>query len=274
MRVEQRFALALVAVLTLQPLRATYTNFEVSQVHPIALTPSGARLLVVNTPDALLEVFAVAADGRLAPESSIPVGLEPVTVVARTDSEAWVVNHLSDTVSIVDLDRRTTVKTPAVGDEPPISMTRLRQGAEGPITFLCATLGSGVRLGGDRDEDTFLNGSDCAPDDARTWNPAGPVSGLGASGASPTLLGWDEQGTRTGPSVRYDVAAGTISGLRASGPGSAGWLAGDLSTAAYEDGRPDPPAGDGYFCLVRAGNSCASGGFGPAALDTLACTVP
>ena len=161
-----------------------------------------------------------------------------------------------------------------VAGEPPVSTTRLRQGAEGPITFLCAPAGSGIRLGGDRDEDAFLNGSDCAPADAQTWNPAGPVSGLRASGASPTLLAWDEQGTRSGPSMRYDVAAGTISGLRAAGLASAGCLAGDVPTAAYEDGRPDPSAGDGYFYLVRAENSCASGGFGPAALDALACAAP
>lgn len=98
--------------------QAAYVNFESSHVHPIDLTPSGVRLLVVNTPDALLEVFTVSASGDLTPERSIPVGLEPVTVAARTDSEAWVVNNLSDTISIVDLGLGTVVRTLAVGDEP------------------------------------------------------------------------------------------------------------------------------------------------------------
>ncbi|HEX9426297.1 MAG TPA: hypothetical protein VGA64_00815, partial [Candidatus Polarisedimenticolia bacterium] len=97
---------------------ADYVNFEASHVHPIALTPSGARLLAVNTPDATLEVFAVASDGSLKPQATIPVGLEPVTVKARTDTEAWVVNHLSDSVSIVDLGQGATVRTLPVGDEP------------------------------------------------------------------------------------------------------------------------------------------------------------
>ena len=35
---------------------------------------------------------------------SVPVGLEPVAVAARSDDEVWVVNHLSDSVSIVELD--------------------------------------------------------------------------------------------------------------------------------------------------------------------------
>ncbi len=102
----------------LGPAQAQYVNFESSQVHPIALTPSGKSLLVVNTPDALLEVFTVTPDGGLLPGASIPVGLEPVSVVPRSDSEAWVVNHLSDTVSIVDLSLGTTVRTLPVGDEP------------------------------------------------------------------------------------------------------------------------------------------------------------
>jgi YVTN family beta-propeller protein len=98
--------------------RADYVNFESSQVHPIALTPSGGRLLAVNTPDALLEVFVVGARGELTQLPPIPVGLEPVTVVARSDSEAWVVNHLSDTISVVDINQGTTIRTLPTGDEP------------------------------------------------------------------------------------------------------------------------------------------------------------
>ena len=106
------------ALVAAAPSRASYTNFESSHVHPIALTPTGTRVLAVNTPDALLEVFTVAADGGLLPEKAIPVGLEPVTVRARTDNEAWVVNNLSDSVSIVDLALGLVVKTLRVGDEP------------------------------------------------------------------------------------------------------------------------------------------------------------
>ena len=106
------------AVVWIQTIRAGYVNFEASHVHPVALTPSGDRLLAVNTPDALLEVFAVQPDGSLVPESSIPVGLEPVSVRARSDTEAWVVNNLSDTVSIVDLSAGVTGQTLFVGDEP------------------------------------------------------------------------------------------------------------------------------------------------------------
>src|SRR5207244_11245011 len=88
------------------PLRAAgpadFAHFETGHVHPIAMTPDGTRVLVVNTPDNRLSVFDVtgATPVRIG---EVPVGLEPVAVSARTNSEAWVVNTLSDDVSVVDL---------------------------------------------------------------------------------------------------------------------------------------------------------------------------
>jgi DNA-binding beta-propeller fold protein YncE len=115
----QTFSFLLTTSLALfAPCLAGYVNFESSHVHPLDLTPSGARLLAVNTPDARLEVFEVQPDGSLVHAAAIPVGLEPVSVVGRTDDEAWVVNHLSQTVSIVDLGLGVTVRTLFVGDEP------------------------------------------------------------------------------------------------------------------------------------------------------------
>ena len=99
--------------------RAAFTTFESGQVRPLALTPDGTRLLAVNTPDNQLEVFDVTASG-LEHAASVPVGLEPVSVAVRGNGEAWVVNHLSDSISIVDLAATTphVVRTLLVGDEP------------------------------------------------------------------------------------------------------------------------------------------------------------
>src|SRR5262245_16205188 len=80
-----------------------YTLFEAAQVRPLALSPDKQLLFAVNTPDNRLEVFRIQGRG-LFQTASIPVGLEPVAVAARTDREIWVVNHLSDSVSIVELD--------------------------------------------------------------------------------------------------------------------------------------------------------------------------
>ena len=93
--------------------------FESGQVRPLALSPSGDRLFVVNTPDDRLEIFDVDASG-ITHTGSVPVGLEPVAVAARTDDEVWVVNHLSDSVSVIDLAASPprVVRTLLVGDEP------------------------------------------------------------------------------------------------------------------------------------------------------------
>ena len=65
--------------------------------------PDRSMLFAVNTPDNRLEVWVTPSG--LAHRGSIPVGLEPVAVAARNDCEVWVVNHLSDSVSVVVLDQ-------------------------------------------------------------------------------------------------------------------------------------------------------------------------
>ena len=97
-----------------------FVHFESAHVHPACLTPSGNRLLVVNTPDNRLSVFDLSA-GPLSASSriaEIPVGLEPVSVAALSDSEAWVVNELSDDVSIVNLNTMHARAALRVGDDP------------------------------------------------------------------------------------------------------------------------------------------------------------
>jgi DNA-binding beta-propeller fold protein YncE len=97
------------------------TVFESGQVRPLALSPDRQHLFAVNTPDHRIEVFEIKHDG-LIHQSSIPVGLEPIAVAARTDREIWVVNHLSDSVSIITLGQDghdgRVVRTLLVGDEP------------------------------------------------------------------------------------------------------------------------------------------------------------
>jgi hypothetical protein len=97
----------------------SFLEFESGPVRPIALTPDGTQLLVCNIPDNRLEIFSVTASG-LTHLASVPVGMEPVAVAARSDSEAWVVNHLSDSVSVVDLSSTPprVTRTLLVGDEP------------------------------------------------------------------------------------------------------------------------------------------------------------
>lgn len=102
------------------PYNQAFTTFESGQVRPLALTPNKKFLLATNTPDAKLEIYRIKGDGKLDHVASVPVGLEPVAVAARNDDEAWVVNHLSDSVSVVALDGKhaRVTRTLLVGDEP------------------------------------------------------------------------------------------------------------------------------------------------------------
>ncbi len=115
------FFSAIVVLLTLGDARAqiSFVAFESGHVRPLVLSPDGSRLFAVNTPDNTLEIFDVSASG-LSLASSVPVGMEPVAVAARTNDEVWVVNHLSDSISIIDLSGAVPIvsRTLLVGDEP------------------------------------------------------------------------------------------------------------------------------------------------------------
>jgi YVTN family beta-propeller protein len=94
-----------------------FVHWESPQSHPLELTPSGGVLLAVNTADGQLEVFDVVK-GLPRRRGSVAVGLDPVSVRARSETEAWVVNQISDSVSVVDLPSMRVTRTILVGDEP------------------------------------------------------------------------------------------------------------------------------------------------------------
>jgi YVTN family beta-propeller protein len=99
---------------------ASFTEFDSGQVRPLAFSRDGNLLFACNTPDGRLEIFAVAGRG-LVHVASVPVGMEPIAVAVRDDGEVWVVNHLSDSVSVVDPGagfNARVVRTLLVGDEP------------------------------------------------------------------------------------------------------------------------------------------------------------
>jgi DNA-binding beta-propeller fold protein YncE len=119
---EKIAAILLTSCLQLSPasgIAASYTLFESGQSRPLAIAPDGNRLFAVNTPDNQLEIFDITSFG-LAHVASVPVGLEPIAVAASNNGEVWVVNYLSDSVSIVDVAASPprVVRTLLVGDEP------------------------------------------------------------------------------------------------------------------------------------------------------------
>ena len=108
----------LIAQFFLSQTSLAYVTFETGQVRPMAMTADGNTLFAVNTPGGYLEIYDVESDG-LSHRQSVPVGLEPVAVAVH-GSDVWVVNHLSDSVSIVDTSTTPArvVRTLLVGDEP------------------------------------------------------------------------------------------------------------------------------------------------------------
>ncbi|MCA8943469.1 MAG: hypothetical protein KDB80_12975, partial [Planctomycetes bacterium] len=114
----RHLTLGLALAATASLASAQFPAFESPQIRPLAISPDGLRLLATNTPDNRVAYFSIANPRLPLLLREIRVGLEPVAVAFRTDDEAWVVNHLSDTVSIVDLTTGVVVATLPVGDEP------------------------------------------------------------------------------------------------------------------------------------------------------------
>jgi YVTN family beta-propeller protein len=114
-RAPMMAALAVVSASTAQ--QPTFVNFESPQSHPIDVTPDGSVLVACNTADGVLEVFDLVA-GIPQRRGSVAVGVDPVSVRVRGNAEAWVVNHVSDSVSVVDLATMRVRRTVSVGDEP------------------------------------------------------------------------------------------------------------------------------------------------------------
>ena len=125
-----KFALLLLASLACPSVDALHAEmratsfpwlaFEGGPVRPIARSPSGRLVFALNVSDQRLQVFR-ASGGTLVPAGEVRVGIEPVAVNARSEDEVFVVNHISDSVSVVDVcdpDRPFVRETLLVGDEP------------------------------------------------------------------------------------------------------------------------------------------------------------
>jgi DNA-binding beta-propeller fold protein YncE len=96
----------------------SFITFDTGQVRPLALSADGSRLFAVNTPNGTLVIYGTTREG-LVRQAVVPVGMEPVAVAVRNNNEVWVVNNLSDSVSVVSLSGAPrVVRTLLVGDEP------------------------------------------------------------------------------------------------------------------------------------------------------------
>ena len=82
------------------PAKVGHPSFLSPHASPIAV--HGERVFVVNTPSDTVDVISTQT-GKIS--ARIDVGIDPVSVAVRPDGkELWVANHISDSVSVIDID--------------------------------------------------------------------------------------------------------------------------------------------------------------------------
>jgi len=104
-------AMATPAVTQAQSGPPAPANFEPSQTNPIRLSADETRLFAVNTANNSLSVFNVSTPAAPVLMVEIPVGLGPVSVNPLSDDVAWVVNQVSNSISVVSVSKRIVTNT-------------------------------------------------------------------------------------------------------------------------------------------------------------------
>jgi DNA-binding beta-propeller fold protein YncE len=161
------------------------TLFEAAPVRPVALVERGELVAVTNTPADRLELFKPERSG-VKRCGSVPVGMRPVAALAMGE-EVWVVNHLSDSVSVVALDARrcsgTVVRTLLVGDEPRDIVSAKNRAGKSFVFVTAAHRGQNVRGADGAYRDPQLTTPGVGRADVFVFDPAR----LGTSGGEKPL---------------------------------------------------------------------------------------
>jgi DNA-binding beta-propeller fold protein YncE len=97
-----------------------FANLEPAQTNPIRISADLTRLFAVNSANNSLSVFDVTTPNNPVLLSEIPVGVGPVSVNPFSDDEVWVVNQVSNSVSVVSVSQAIVTATlfTGAGTEP------------------------------------------------------------------------------------------------------------------------------------------------------------
>lgn len=115
--------LLLVICLSSAPLaglaeESSFANFESPQGRPLVISRDGSRLFAVNTPASTVAIYSLKNPRTPRLLKEVPVGLEPVSLAENSNTQLWVVNHLSDSVSVVNTVLGAVVATIQLADRP------------------------------------------------------------------------------------------------------------------------------------------------------------
>ncbi len=136
-----------------------------------------------------------------------------------------------------------------------------------------ACRGTGLKdADGDGHPDALCGGTDCNDLDPLVWSVPIEVTNL-LLATAPDHLTWDSQGTLAGPGTLYDLVSGSVN-LVSNGLMTDPICLQSTQDSAFSDSRSDPPAGMGYWYLVRARNYCGTGTFGSPLWDAVAPACP
>lgn len=97
---------------------AAYANLEAAQTSPLRLSADQTRLFAVNSANNSLSVFDVTTPAMPKLIVEIPVGVGPVSVNPLTNDVAWVVNQVSNSVSVVSVSQKIVIATIPAKPEP------------------------------------------------------------------------------------------------------------------------------------------------------------
>ena len=94
-------------------LFSLFSETESRQGHPLLLSPHSdpiayqdGHVFVVNTQSDTLDIINAEQDQII---SRIATGIDPVSVAVRPDGkEIWVSNHISDSISVIDNDPKSS----------------------------------------------------------------------------------------------------------------------------------------------------------------------
>ncbi|MBA63207.1 MAG: hypothetical protein CMJ76_12690 [Planctomycetaceae bacterium] len=120
MNMKSSLLIAAVCGFLANPLKAelSFANYESPQSHSLIISQDGGQLYAVNTPANLLTVYSLKQPDLPELLMEIPVGIEPISLAISHQNEVWVLNHISDSISVVDLRRGVVSATIQVGDRP------------------------------------------------------------------------------------------------------------------------------------------------------------